>query len=91
MTPVDSIKDVVRTLNVFFLFDVCMYIYIYIYKAMSVTLLLYKCKDLNVNKVYGEEVRWEPRKNSTCCLEEILEATPNKTAASPVGLGCRIH
>ena len=31
--------------------------------------------------MHGEKARWELHKNATCCFEQILEATPNKTAA----------
>ena len=32
------------------------------------------------NKTLGEKARWELHKIAMCCLERILELTPNKTA-----------
>ena len=36
---------------------------------------------LDANETYGEKARWEQDKNATCCFEQILDATPCKTAA----------
>ena len=36
---------------------------------------------LKSNEMYREKARWELHKNAMYCLEQILEATLNKTAA----------
>ena len=36
---------------------------------------------LDVNEANEEKARWKLQKNATCCLEQILEATPHKTVA----------
>ena len=36
---------------------------------------------LDINKMYREKAGWELGKSATCCFEQILEATPHKTAA----------
>ena len=36
---------------------------------------------MKTNKTYGKRTRWELHKNATCCFQQILEATPHKTAA----------
>ena len=36
---------------------------------------------MDANKTHGEKARWEPHKNATWCLEQILKAMPHKTAA----------
>ena len=35
---------------------------------------------LDSSKMHGEKARWELHKNALCCFEQILEATPYKTA-----------
>ena len=36
---------------------------------------------MDTDKIYGEKVWWELHKNATSYFEQILEATPHKTAA----------
>ena len=36
---------------------------------------------MNANKMRGEKTRWDIHKNAICGFEQILEATPHKTAA----------
>ena len=36
---------------------------------------------MDSNQTLGEKVRWEPRKDTVCCFEQILEAAPHKTSA----------
>ena len=36
---------------------------------------------MDVNKTHRDKARWELHKNVKCCLEQILEAIPHKTAA----------
>ena len=36
---------------------------------------------MDTNKMHGEKDKWGLHKNATCYFEQILEATPNKTAA----------
>ena len=36
---------------------------------------------LEFNESPGEKARWELYKDGTCCLEQVLEAVPHKTAA----------
>ena len=35
---------------------------------------------MDVNKMHKEKARWELNKNATFCFEQVLEATPHKTA-----------
>ena len=36
---------------------------------------------MDTNKMHGKKARQEPHKNAMCYFEQILEATPHKTAA----------
>ena len=36
---------------------------------------------LDFNEMLEEKARWEPHKDATCYLEQILKTIPNKTAA----------
>ena len=38
---------------------------------------------MEANKMHGEKARWELHKNTAVCLEQIVEATPNKRAVVP--------
>ena len=38
---------------------------------------------MDANKTHGEKTRWELHKNAMCYFEQILKATPLKTAAVP--------
>ena len=41
---------------------------------------------MDAQKMYKEKVRWELQKNAVRCLEQIQEATPNKTTVvRPLG------
>ena len=35
---------------------------------------------VDANKLYGEKAWWQLHKNATSCIEQVLEATPNKIA-----------
>ena len=35
---------------------------------------------MDTNKIHREKARWKLHKNATCCFEQILEATLDKTA-----------
>ena len=49
------------------------------FQAVVMLVLLYDCTNLT-NKMPGENTRWELHNNATCSFEQILEATPYKTA-----------
>ena len=36
---------------------------------------------MDADKEYGEKAWWQLHKNAESCIEQILEATPHKTAA----------
>ena len=39
---------------------------------------------MDANKTTGEEARWQLHKNAACNPEQVLPATPHKTATCPL-------
>ena len=54
--------------------------YMEIFQAVVVSVLLYGCTTWT-NEMDGNKTRWELYKNTTCCFEQMLEATHHKVAA----------
>ena len=50
------------------------------FQAVTVSVLLYGCTNVDANENNGEKARWDLYKNVTCCFEQMLEATTNKIA-----------
>ena len=51
------------------------------FQAVAVFILLHRYTTWTLKKTHWAQAWWELQKNATCCLEQILEATPHKTAA----------
>ena len=48
------------------------------FQAMAVSIWMHL---MDVDKRYSKKTRGELHKNSTCCIKQILEATPHETTA----------
>ena len=51
------------------------------FQAAVVSVLLYGCTTWTLTKCKEKKIRWELHKEATSYVEQILEATPHKTAA----------
>ena len=60
-------------------------------QALTVSVVIYGrtirtltdiCHHLDSNETHGQKTKWELQKNTTCCFEQILEATPYKTGTA---------
>ena len=51
------------------------------FQAAVMSILLYRCTPMDVDKTYREKARQELHKNAMSYIEQILEATPHDTLA----------
>ena len=75
-----ALKAIAR-LSFIWKFDLSDKIKRYFFQVVAVSILLYKSTTWTLTKWIGEKAGLELHKNVVCCLEQILEAAPHKTAA----------